>query len=458
MKIRLKKHLVLLLAAFELFQPSVLAKTFTIEEANTINKLLEDGREALKKDDLAGALEKFKAAKELAPDTAVVWVNYGFALGRQGQYDEAVDCLKKAVKLDANLPMAWLDLASLYQSSGQMALAIETFTEFIKRFPNDTNAKDAKSIMAILKKNQNSSDSSNSNDYYQDQSKAGIQKWDLARLPLKVFIEEGSPADDYKPSYKPPVIEAFQNWQDKSNQLLKFDFIDTESDADIIVRWTKDTRAVVAQGEAGDCRRDLGTHGIKRARITILTCAPQNAGVPFNEAFIRWVAMHEIGHALGITAHSSNANDIMYSTVTFDIERKSISARDIATLKRIYETSVASEGSPVELYNEAAEAIAVQNKLPPANQNYLIPIEKLEKLRSLFPNFDKALAPLGYSYCMEANRLLTASQPKEAEDYYKKALSTLPKGNPGIENMARQNYATLLRLQHRDSEAQKILH
>jgi tetratricopeptide (TPR) repeat protein len=440
-------------------QQNALAATFTPEQAAQLNKLLDDGRALLKNSDVPGALEKFKAAKVLAPDSAVVLVNYGFALGRLGQYDEAIESLKTAVKLQPTLALAWLDLASLYQSSGQIPQAIAAFNDYLKRFPDDPAAHDARSILAILKNNQKSYDSLDGADYYQSQLKAGIQKWDLTRLPLKVFIEEGNPAEGFKPSFKEQVLSAFRSWQEKSDQLITFTFIDSPGDADIVVHWSIDLKALVAAGEAGDCRLTLGTSGIKHAKITILTCPMPNSGLPFNDAYVHWVAAHELGHALGLHAHSPSSKDIMFSTVTFDIDRKDISPKDVATLKRIYESNVQSTGSPVDLYNEAVNEIGRQNQLPPDKQNFLIAIDKLERVRALFPNFDNALGPLGYSYALQANNLLKSSQLQDAEGYYKKALSTIPKGkNVDIENMDRQNYTILLRMQHRDAEATAILH
>ena len=137
------------------------------------------------------------------------------------------------------------------------------------------------------------------------------------------------------------------------------------------MHWTKDPRAVFISGEAGDCRRTVTGHGIKHADITILTTAPANSAVPLNDAFIHWVAMHEIGHALGISAHSSNAKDIMFSTVTFDVDSKDISSRDLTTLKRMYESTTPNEVSKIDLYNEAVNEIAKQNRLPRESQDFL---------------------------------------------------------------------------------------
>ena len=116
-------------------QAPAFATDLTPQQASQVNLLIEESRLAILSDDPHKALEKLKVAKEIAPDSAVVLVNYGFALGRTGQYLEAIDSLKRAIKLDPKLPQAWIDLASLYQSTGQFPLAIETFNQYLSRFP-----------------------------------------------------------------------------------------------------------------------------------------------------------------------------------------------------------------------------------------------------------------------------------------------------------------------------------
>ena len=46
------------------------------------------------------------------------------------------------------------------------------------------------------------------------------------------------------------------------------------------------------------------------------------------------VAVHEIGHAIGILGHSSNRNDIMYPTT--DIIGIHASNRDVNTIRQFY--------------------------------------------------------------------------------------------------------------------------
>ena len=46
------------------------------------------------------------------------------------------------------------------------------------------------------------------------------------------------------------------------------------------------------------------------------------------------IALHEIGHALGINGHSSDSKDIMFMSV--DKNQTTLSRRDVETLKALY--------------------------------------------------------------------------------------------------------------------------
>ena len=58
-------------------------------------------------------------------------------------------------------------------------------------------------------------------------------------------------------------------------------------------------------------------------------------GGEFTDKNLQAIALHEIGHALGITYHSDNLNDIMYKS-TDSYKNTTISKRDLNTLKETY--------------------------------------------------------------------------------------------------------------------------
>ncbi|MGA2595358.1 MAG: tetratricopeptide repeat protein, partial [Bryobacteraceae bacterium] len=56
------------------------------------------------------AVDEFKKALDLAPDSARERVNYGLALLRAGKTDEGVAQLQRAQKQDPKIPHTWFNL------------------------------------------------------------------------------------------------------------------------------------------------------------------------------------------------------------------------------------------------------------------------------------------------------------------------------------------------------------
>jgi hypothetical protein len=78
-------------------------------------------------------------------------------------------------------------------------------------------------------------------------------------------------------------------------------------------------------------RADLITH----AQIVMRSKAP-DGDFPFTDNLVTTTSRHEIGHALGISWHSANANDVMYFSMPIADKEVEISKRDVNTLLKLY--------------------------------------------------------------------------------------------------------------------------
>lgn len=129
------------------------------------------------------------------------------------------------------------------------------------------------------------------------------------------------------------VWSQFKVWENVLGGNIIFEKIMTDRNADIIVHYENQYLGK----KSGFTRLSFKDGEIRQADIflydDILTNPLKNFAV-----------LHEIGHALGITNHSSNPADIMFATKT--ARQNGLSVRDKNTIKLIYDTDVTAKVEP----------------------------------------------------------------------------------------------------------------
>ncbi|MBL8227176.1 MAG: VCBS repeat-containing protein [Bryobacterales bacterium] len=83
------------------------------------------------------AVEEFKKAFDLAPDSARERLNYGLALLRAGKTTEGMEELKRVQAQDPSLPHTWFNLGVQYKKAGEAELAIAQMEHMAKLVPDD---------------------------------------------------------------------------------------------------------------------------------------------------------------------------------------------------------------------------------------------------------------------------------------------------------------------------------
>lgn len=83
------------------------------------------------------AVEEFRKALELAPDSARERVNYGLALLRAAKVQEGIAELERAQKQDPSIPHTWFNLGIVFKKDAQYDRAIVQFEQLVKLEPDD---------------------------------------------------------------------------------------------------------------------------------------------------------------------------------------------------------------------------------------------------------------------------------------------------------------------------------
>jgi len=232
-------------------------------------------------------------------------------------------------------------------------------------------------------------------------------------MPLKVFITDGRGVTGWNAGMKQAVVYAMRAWQSATKGRVNFTQVYNESSADIVVHWRRN----FSDGILGVSPLQTVGDTIVQSDVNLATYYPDsNAAIPPED--LKAIAVHELGHAIGLRGHSPSPDDIMFFSKTR--QSNTLSQRDINTIGMLYKLQAdvknGDAGSTTltkryyELYNQGYTA-QTSGRVSDAIAAYRQAIQ-------LSPGKTEAKFNLGALLINEGNRLVRSNNYSSARDNF----------------------------------------
>jgi hypothetical protein len=159
------------------------------------------------------------------------------------------------------------------------------------------------------------------------QRDSALARWpDRRRNPLRVWVQPETPTSDFSVGFPEIVRAAFEEWM-STGIPLKFTFVPDSANADVHVTW-------IDRFDEQISGKTLWAHDedwwIVEANIVL--AVHHRGGEPLDGSAVRAIALHEIGHLIGLD-HTQDTANIM----TPKVRVKELSEADRLTARLLYQ-------------------------------------------------------------------------------------------------------------------------
>lgn len=399
------------------------------------------------------ALSKAEEAKATAPNFYYVLGALGICYARLGRSDEAITNLRQALALQPNQPDMLWSLGATLQSAGKTQEALVVLKQFLVKYPQNPRAPQGKALVSLLENQMRMNNKitvHSDDDYFAEAIGLKTMRWADKDIPIKIFIASGDGVPGYQQAFGKVLQEALTAWEEASEGKIKFEQVTSPNLASITFKWSNNPNDVSNPAEGGEAKLIPYGNALRSVRLVVLT-TKRMPGMLLNDQVIKFICIHELGHALGIAGHSQSPSDIMFSSLPLNFEQLKLSARDGKTLRKLYSTEItaAPDNSPTakELVTmsdvaTANEVVSINNKATAAMaaKDYSKAVEILKAGYAKYPESGALKRNLAAALNNTGLTALNAQQYDKALDIFQQALNLNPDNKPARGNIAIVHY------------------
>lgn len=156
-----------------------------------------------------------------------------------------------------------------------------------------------------------------------------VERWSDSTRVIQITMVPPKNIPGWRPGVTTLVQRAFNEWQTVLQGRIRFAYTYDPTKTDVTVRWRNQSKGMEIGNQSFRSTDKIFTD----MDLEIAMNDPH--GHAFSDAALYYIALHEIGHLLGIKGHSTDPRDIMYASIQPNVPR--LSARDIATVRALYQ-------------------------------------------------------------------------------------------------------------------------
>lgn len=351
----MKKNLLLLsISLITFLSTNAISQEININNDTLYSKeqLMKNYKKAFQEGDYLKAENLLRKLLKKEPKNEIIKLDLGNALFFQKKYVESENIFFQLVNKSSNNQIVnysntMIEKIDLERLKKEQTNKKKNKSKLIQIVNEDTPEENSKNSF-ILK--------SNNSHYLCNEEDPSIldfgdgeffTRWEPNEMPIVVYIPQPNKnlTTENRMNYTDTVKKAFNRWQEKTGGLVRFTFTNSLIASNVEIKWIDHFKHESAIGVA-----KLPKYNSQRKRrVSDLTLAVRtqegiatfsDEKVMFNQDELYQVALHEIGHVIGLSHSFSNGSnpDIMspeyregYPVYSFDI-----TDRDLNSLKILY--------------------------------------------------------------------------------------------------------------------------